>query len=87
MEKKNFGKRYPDELRARAVRMEAGVLEKIVGRLLNHTPLSITGQRYMRLGLDALRPSMELVCEELQSRVNSIVVGRSPYASRAPSRH
>jgi integrase len=28
------------------VAMEAGVLEEVVGRLLNHTPLSITGQRY-----------------------------------------
>ncbi len=27
------------------VAMEAGILEEIVGRLLNHTPLSITGQR------------------------------------------
>jgi integrase len=27
------------------VAMESGVLEEIVGRLLNHTPLSITGQR------------------------------------------
>ena len=42
------------------VAMEAGVLEEIVGRLLNHTPLSITGQRYARPSLDALRPSMGL---------------------------
>jgi integrase len=47
------------------VAMEAGVLEEIVGRLLNHTPISITGQRYMRPSLDALRPSMEVACLEL----------------------
>lgn len=51
------------------VAMEAGVLEEIVGRLLNHTPLSITGARYVRPSLDALRPSMEIVCGELQSRI------------------
>lgn len=50
------------------VAMEAGVLEEIVGRLLNHTPLSITGQRYVRPSLDALRPSMEVVCAELLAR-------------------
>jgi integrase len=38
------------------VAMEAGALEEIVGRLLNHTPLSITGQRYTRPSLNALRP-------------------------------
>jgi integrase len=51
------------------VAMEAGVLEEIVGRLLNHTPLSITGQRYTRPSLDALRPSMEIACDELLNRV------------------
>jgi integrase len=50
------------------VAMEAGILEEIVGRLLNHTPLSITGQRYVKPSLDALRPAMETVCEELQLR-------------------
>jgi integrase len=54
------------------VAMEAGVLEEIVGRLLNHTPLSITGQRYMKPSLDALRPSMEAVCNELYSRTGLI---------------
>ncbi|WP_127903874.1 tyrosine-type recombinase/integrase, partial [Solirhodobacter olei] len=38
------------------VAMEAGVLEEVVGRLLNHTPLSITGRRYVRPSLDALSP-------------------------------
>jgi integrase len=51
------------------VAMEAGVLEEIVGRLLNHTPLSITGQRYIRPSLEALRPSMRIVCEELAERL------------------
>ena len=51
------------------VAMEAGVLEEVVGRLLNHTPLSITGQRYTKPSLDALRPSMEVVCCELSSRI------------------
>jgi len=48
--------------------MEAGVLEEIVGRLLNHTPLSITGQRYAMPSLDALRPAMEAACAELLAR-------------------
>jgi integrase len=51
------------------VAMEAGVLEEVVGRLLNHTPLSITGRRYVKPSLDALRPSMETVCAELVSRI------------------
>ncbi len=51
------------------VAMEAGVMEEIVGRLLNHTPLSITGQRYTKPSLDALRPHMETVCEELENRL------------------
>lgn len=54
------------------VTMEAGVLEEIVGRLLNHTPISITGQRYTRPSLDALRPSMEITCTELKKRMSWI---------------
>ncbi len=50
------------------VAMEAGILEEIVGRLLNHTPLSITGQRYVKPSLDALRPAMDTVCRELEHR-------------------
>lgn len=52
------------------VAMEAGVLEEIVGRLLNHTPITITGQRYAKPSLDALRPPMETVCEELRRRLS-----------------
>ena len=48
--------------------MEAGILEEIVGRPLNHTPLSITGQRYARPSLDALRPAMQVVCDALEKR-------------------
>ena len=47
------------------VAMEAGVLEEVVGRLLNHTPKSITGQRYTKPSLDALRPAMKAVVDEL----------------------
>ena len=53
------------------VAMEAGVLEEVVGRLLNHTPLSITGKRYTMPSLDALRPAMETVCAELKARQRS----------------
>ena len=53
------------------VAMEAGVLEEVVGRLLNHTPLSITGQRYTLPSLDALRPAMETICAELSRRQNT----------------
>ncbi len=49
--------------------MEAGILEEIVGRLLNHTPLSITGQRYARPSLDALRPAMQTICDALEQRI------------------
>jgi integrase len=51
------------------VAMEAGVLEEIVGRLLNHTPISITGRRYTRPSLDALRPAMQVACDELTKRI------------------
>jgi len=51
------------------VAMEAGILEEIVGRLLNHTPLSITGQRYAKPSLDALRPAMQVACDELSNRL------------------
>src|SRR5690606_21526051 len=51
------------------ISMEAGILEEIVGRLLNHTPLSITGQRYARPSLDALRPAMQITCDEIGKRL------------------
>jgi integrase len=50
------------------VAVEAGVLEEVVGRLLNHTPLSVTGQRYAKPSLDALRPAMGTVCHAIAER-------------------
>lgn len=54
------------------VAMEAGVLEEVVGRLLNHTPLSITGQRYVKPSLDAMRPAMEIACNEIHRRTGLV---------------
>jgi hypothetical protein len=53
------------------IAMEAGILEEIVGRLLNHTPLSITGQRYARPSLDALRPAMQITCHGIVRRLKA----------------
>jgi transposase InsO family protein len=67
----SFNARFRDELLRRTfatVAMEAGILEEVVGRLLNHTPLSITGQRNARPSLDALRPAMQVACCELEQR-------------------
>lgn len=64
------------------VAMEAGVLEEVVGRLLNHTPLSITGHRYLRPSLEALKPAMETACKELATRT-SMADARTP-AETAP---
>lgn len=60
------------------VAIEAGVLEEVVGRLLNHTPITITGTRYIRPSLDALRPSMEIVCSELRRRSGMPAVKSQP---------
>lgn len=51
------------------VAIEAGVLEEIVGRLLNHTPLSITGQRYAKPSVEGLTPHMQLICDEMCRRL------------------
>ena len=56
------------------IAMEAGVLEEVVGRLLNHTPISITGQRYVKPSLDALRPAIEITCRELKCRLRKKLV-------------
>ena len=53
------------------VAMEAGVLEEVVGRLLNHTPISITGQRYAQPSLASLKPAMVSVVEELKRRTGA----------------
>ena len=50
------------------VAMEAGVLEEILGCLLNQTPKSITGQRYTKPSFDALRPAMQTLIHALVSR-------------------
>jgi len=60
------------------VAVEAGVLEEVVGRLLNHTPLSITGQRYAKPSLEALIPSMEIVCTELSRRLAPVPSVQDP---------
>ena len=53
------------------IAIESAILEEIVGRLLNHTPLSITGQRYVRPSLDALRPAMQMTCVEIERRLKA----------------
>lgn len=68
------------------VAMEAGVLEEIVGRLLNHTPISITGQRYVKPSLDALRPAMQTVCEEMSRRCAEPVAVHSPPSQETPGK-
>jgi hypothetical protein len=55
--------------------MEAGGIVDLVGRLLNHSPVSVTGQRYVRPSIDALRPAMELACGELRRRCGTTPVG------------
>lgn len=52
------------------VAVEAGVLEEIVGRLLNHTPQTVTGARYVRPSLDAIRPSMLVAIDALVGRIS-----------------
>ena len=51
------------------VAVEAGVIEDIVGRLLNHTPASVMGQRYAKPSNDALRPHVETACAELNPQL------------------
>ncbi len=51
------------------VAVEAGVLEEVVGRLLNHTPQTVTGARYVKPSLEALRPAMETVTAEFCKRL------------------
>lgn len=52
------------------IAMETGVLEEVVGRLLNHTPLNLAGQRYVQPSLEALRPAMQQTCDELDRRLS-----------------
>lgn len=61
----------------RRIRGAGGVTEihdgsaSIPDKVLNHTPLTITGQRYARPSLDALRPAMQVACGELEQRTGS----------------
>lgn len=50
------------------VAVEAGILEEVVGRLLNHTPQTVTGARYVKTSMEALRPAMEISVAEIHSR-------------------
>lgn len=43
------------------VATEAGLFEEIIGRLLNHTPQSVTGSSYVVMGHDKLAPYMAQV--------------------------
>ena len=44
------------------VSMDLSVIEEIASRLLNHTPILVTGQRYMRPSIDAMRHAMIDIC-------------------------
>ncbi len=54
------------------VAVEAGVIEEVVGRLLNHTPQTVTGARYVKSTFEALRQPMETVCGALQKHTGPI---------------
>lgn len=54
-------------------------MEEVVGRLLNHTPLSITGHRYVRPSLETLRLAMETICGELPGALID-----APHAAPSP---
>ena len=47
---------------------EAGLFEEVVGRLLNHTPTSVTGARYIVVGYDKLREPMEKILTAFKHR-------------------
>jgi len=51
------------------VAVEAGILEEVVGRLLNHASKTITGQRYVKPQLDFLRAAMQIIVAELERRL------------------
>lgn len=55
--------------------MEARLLEEMVGRLLNHTALSVTGASYIGPSVDALRPAMQTVCDALAERTSLVETG------------
>ncbi|PQV58751.1 phage integrase family protein [Defluviimonas denitrificans] len=47
---------------------EGGLLEETVGRLLNHTPTSVTGARYIVVGHERLRAPMEQIISAFKRR-------------------
>ena len=51
---------------------EAGLLEETVGRLLNHTPQTVTGSRYVVTDVDRLREPMRQVVEAMVRLVPSL---------------
>ena len=53
------------------VAMEAGGLEEVVGRLVNHALLFITGQRFVQHALDTSCPATETICERATNRTGS----------------
>jgi integrase len=48
---------------------EIGILEEVVGRLLGHTPLSVTARHYQRPSTEALREPMKRIVSEIESRL------------------
>lgn len=57
------------------VAMGAGVFGEVVGRLINHTPLLITGQRYPRPSQEPLRPSIKVAREEILKCIDNETKG------------
>jgi integrase len=53
------------------VGVEAGVPEEVVGRLLNHTSRTITGQRYVRPNLTFLRSAVLTTSTLLQKLIGA----------------
>lgn len=51
------------------VATEAGLFEEIIGRLLNHTPQSVTGSSYVVMGYDKLAPYMAQVITAFKHRL------------------
>lgn len=51
------------------VATQAGLLEEIIGRLLNHTPQSVTGSSYVVMGHDKLAPYMAQVITAFKQRL------------------
>ena len=50
------------------VAAQAGLWEEQIGRLLNHTPQSVTGAHYVKVGPEELRPSMQTVVDAFKRK-------------------